>query len=255
MPSPIGKTLAPSLQPALELIYLARLQPDEASQSLRKLVLANPNYFGHLPENSFKVVLNVTGDTRYESLGSVSYIPQLGQLYASIKLNQDRGYSFLLDEPDSREYVRFYLSCDRGETWVDLGLTSVSVCDEPGAKSRVHLVTKRISPRQNIANAAVAPIARALLSWKTPPPSDAPDWTPLWGNVVDVSIQSVTTDLRRTGRLQTASWVPSAHETASEERVGRSFDSADVRPVGPLTPTGLFSAAPAPNDQEQSTVI
>ena len=57
MPSPIGTTSPTALQPALELIYLATLQPELASQNLRKLVLANPDYFRNLPESSFKVVL------------------------------------------------------------------------------------------------------------------------------------------------------------------------------------------------------
>ena len=254
MPSPIGKTFAPSLQPALELIYLATLQPEVASQSLRKLLLTNPNYFGSLPENSFKIVLNMNGDTRYECLGCVSYIPLLGQLYASIRLNQNHGYSFLVDEPTSREYVRFYLSYDRGATWQDLGLTSVNVCDDPGAKTRVHLVTKRISLRKDAASKADPPLVRAMLSWKTPPPSDAPDWTPLWGNVVETQIQTESTDIRRTSRLQTGSWVRSVNETRSKERVGRSFDSTDVRPVGSLTPTGLFFEPAAQTEKEACAV-
>ncbi len=241
MPSPVGKTFAPSLQPALELIYLARLQPEEASQSLRKLLLANPNYFGCLPENSYKVVLNMNGDTCYESLGCVSYIPLLGQLYASIKLHQDCGYSFQVNEPASREYVRFYLSYDRGVTWHDQGLTSINVCDEAGAKKRVHLVTKRISLHEEIVEMDEPPIVRATLSWRTPPPSGTPDWTPLWGNVLEAPIWNLETDVRRTSCLQRSSWEPSAGETASKERVGRSFDSADVGPVGSLTSTGLFS--------------
>jgi hypothetical protein len=247
MPSPLGKTFAP-LQPALELIYLARLNHEDASPSLRKLLLANPDYFGSLPENSFKVVLNINGDTRYESLACVTYIPLLKQLYASIKLHRSRGYSFLVGKPDSREYVRFYLSYDRGATWLDLGLTSVSVCDDPGTDPRLYLVTKRINLRRQIESDE-PPIVRATLSWKTPPPSDAPEWTPLWGNVVETQIQP-NNEFRRRNRLQTGSWVISANETASEERVGRSFDSADVRPVGALTPTGLLSESLAQSGKQ-----
>ena len=243
MPSPIGTTCAPSLQPALELIYLARLQPEEASQSLRNLLLANPNYFGNLPENSFKVVLNINGDTRYESLGRVRYIPLLGQLCASIKLHQDRGYSFHVGDPNSREFVRFYISYDHGETWQDQGLTSINVCDQAGTSQRVHLVTKRIHLQEDAGSADDAPIIRATLSWKTSPPPDAPDWTPLWGNVLEAQIANAGVDFRRRSRLQTGSWDVSADETASEERVGRPFDFTDVKPVGALTPTGTFSKA------------
>ena len=102
MPSPLGTTSPTSLQPALELIYLAKLQPELASQSLRKLLLANPNYFENLPESSFKVVLNMNGDTAFESLGCVSYIPLLDQLYASVQLKRDWGYSLGLDNSSSR---------------------------------------------------------------------------------------------------------------------------------------------------------
>ena len=124
MPSPLGTTSATSLQPALELIYLAKLQPELASQSLRKLLLANPNYFENLPESSFKVVLNMNGDTAFESLGCVSYIALLDQLYASVQLKRDWGYSSGLDNSSSRQYVRFYLSFDRGVTWQNEGLTA-----------------------------------------------------------------------------------------------------------------------------------
>jgi hypothetical protein len=241
MPSPVGTTLAPSLQPALELIYLAQVPPEEASQSLRKILLANPNYFGSLPENSLKVVLNIDSDIRYESLGSVSYIPMLRQAYVSIKLHQDRGYSFLVGEPASREYVRLYLSYDQGETWSDHGLTSVNVCDEPGAKPRIHLVTRNIDLTENAENTNEAPLIRATLSWNTPPPSDSPHWTPLWGSIAETQIHSASTDFRRRSRLQTGSWVLSSNENESKGRVGRPFESADVRPVGALTPTGFFS--------------
>jgi hypothetical protein len=241
MPSQIGTNIAPSLQPALELIYLARLQPEAASESLRKLLLANPNYFGSLPESSFKVVLNINGDTRYESLGRVRYLPLLSQVCASVTLNQDHGYSFLFGEPDSCEYVRFYISYDHGDTWIDQGLTSINVCDQPGASRRVHLVTRRIQLQEDAGSNHEAPILRATLSWKTPPPAGAPDWTPLWGNVLETQITNAETGFRRRSRLQTGSWDVSADETASKERVGRPFDFTDVRPVGALTPTGSFS--------------
>lgn len=241
MPSPTGKTFAPSLQPALELIYLATLQPELAGQSLRKLLLANPNYFGTLSENSFKAVLNISGDTRYETLGCVSYIPLLEQLYASIKIKQEHGYSFYIGDGGSREYVRFYLSYDRGATWVDKGLAAVNVCDEPGAKTRVHLVTRKINLRGDAKSSEESPLVRAILSWNSAPPPDAPDWTPLWGNAVKTQIQLVKPDARRKSGSQTGSWVQYAGETVSKRSVERTFDSADVRPVVPSSSTGLNS--------------
>lgn len=238
--SPIGKTNASSLQPALELIYLATLEPKQASKSLRKLLLNNPNYFAHLTENSFKVVLNINGDTNYESLGCVRYIPLLDRVYASINIKQDTGYSFCVGTRISGEYVRFYLSYDRGVTWHDKGMSAVNVVDEPGEKPRMYLVTRKIHMRGDDACAGDVALVRAILSWNSPPPPDAPQWTPLWGNVAETSIQLGAVELRRTHRLQTESRIRFADEPVSKVDLGRTFESADAGPVGALTSTGLL---------------
>lgn len=232
MPSPHGTTSQNSLQPALELIYLATLHPELASQALRELLISNPNYFSHLPEQSFRVVLNMSGDTDFESLGSVSYIPLLEQLYASIQLNRNWGYSLRLRHSSSREYVRFFLSLDGGATWHNEGLTAVTVGDDPDAKTRVYLVTKRISLHEGSELAGYPPLVRAILSWNSPPPPDDPDWIPLWGNVLETRIRSTKSDVRRTDHLQPGSWGPFAEDSELEVRVGRSSNLSGRRPVG-----------------------
>jgi hypothetical protein len=253
MPSPSGTTSPTSLQPALELIYLAKLQPELASQSLRKLLLANPNYFENLPESSFKIVLNMNGDTAFESLGCISYIPLLDQLYASIQLKRDWGYSLNLRDLSSRQYVRFYLSFDRGDTWHNEGLTAVNVCDEPGARPRIHLVTKRIELRERLKVVQHPPLVRAILSWNSPPPPDEPNWTPLWGNVLDTRIQTVRPDACRTDRLQTGSWVHLAEQSVSGGRVGRASDLSDSGPAGAPAPAGLSSTARPQTEEYQAS--
>lgn len=251
MPSPIGTTSPTALQPALELIYLATLQPELASQNLRKLVLANPDYFRNLPESSFKVVLKIAGDMTFERLGCVSYIPLLDQLYASIELKRDWGYSLSLHSSSSREYVRFYISCDGGNTWQNEGLTAMHVSDEPGAQPRIHLLTKRIELREKLQSLQTPPRVRAILSWNTPPPPDAPDWTPLWGNVLETRVHTVRPDACRTDRLQPGSWVHFAGEPASEGRVGRPSDLSDAGPVGVPTPAGLTSQLAHPKSKHE----
>lgn len=241
MPLPHGNTSTPSLQPALELIYLATLEPEQASECLRKLLLHNPNYFSNLAENSFRIVLNLNGDTAYESLGCVRYIPLLDQVYASINLKRDIGYSFHLGQPNSREYVRFYLSFDRGLTWLDKGISVVNVVDQPGEKSRLHLVTKKIDLLKDYAGAEVV-MVRAILSWNSIPPSDAPEWSPLWGNVAETQIRIGTRDVRRTRSLRTESRIQFARETVSTPDLGRRCDTADERPVETLSSTGLFQS-------------
>jgi len=235
MPSPKVTTSPNTLQPALELIYLATLQPELASQNLRKLLIANPNYFDNLPETSVKVVLNMHGDTTFESLGCVSYIALLDQLYASIHLKRDWGYSLALRN-SSREYVRFYVSFDRGATWHNEGLTAFNVSDEAGSGLHIRLVTKRVELSERVKSASHPPIVRAILSWNSPPPPDAPDWTPLWGSVLDTQIHSARPDVGRTDRLQPGSWVRFADETDSEVRVGRPSALSDSGSAGVNSP-------------------
>jgi hypothetical protein len=189
MPSPIGKTIAPSPQPALDLISLAQLSPEQASLNLRALLLANPDYFGNLSASSFKAILNIKGDTAYESITSLSYCSQLQQLRAIVKIKRDHGYSLDISTDGSQEFVRFYLSYDEGATWRDQGLGAVNVFDGPGPKPAVHLVTLQVQPEENLGLIKNLPLLRAILSWNSKPPAGTPNWTPLWGNVLEARIQ------------------------------------------------------------------
>lgn len=247
MPSPKVTTSPDTLQPALELIYLATLHPELASQNLRKLLLTNPDYFRNLPEKSVKVVLNMCGDTSFESLGCVSYIPLLDQLYASIELKRDWGYSLAPNNCSTREYVRFYLSFDRGATWHNEGVTAFNVCDEPGSRLHIRLVTKRVEFVERLKSSTQPLIVRAILSWNSAPPPDSPDWTPLWGNVLDTQIQTVRQNACRTDRLQPGSWVQLDDENDSEVRVGRPSDLSDSGSVSlpqPADPTSRTHTSP-----------
>ena len=46
-----------------------------------------------------------------------------------------------------------------------------------------------ISPAQTFCFMQNRSLGRAILSWNTPPLADSPDWTPVWGYVVDAQIQ------------------------------------------------------------------
>ena len=248
MPSPHGKN-ASSLQPALELIYLATLEPAQASRSLRTLLLNNPNYFDSLTENSFRIVLNINGDTDYESLGCVRYIPLLDRVYASINIKRESGYSFQVGRQSSLEYVRFYLSFDRGFSWQDKGVSGVNVIDEPGERTRMYLVTRKLDLLENYMPAQDVIFVRAILSWNSPPPADAPDWSPLWGNVVETEVRVGSRDVRRTRRPRTEPLVQLEDETALRADLGHSLDSSDAGPVDALTSAGpLFQSATLSRD-------
>jgi hypothetical protein len=186
---PAVTPFAPSTQPALELIALARLSPEQAGLKLRALLLANPNYFGKVPSSSFMAVLKIQEDTTYECISRIGYDLQHEQLCATIEIKQASGYSGDAFIHGSEEFVRFYLSYDGGSTWLDQGMRSLSVFDERSPRPLVQRVALEIISTEKLGSEKILPRIRAVLSWNSPPPAGAPNWTPVWGNVVESNFQ------------------------------------------------------------------
>jgi hypothetical protein len=189
MVSPPVKPIAPSTHPALELIALAQLSPEDAGQRLRALLLANPHYFGNVPPTSFHAVLKIQEDTTYECISAVAYDAQFEQLRAIINIKQAVGYSGLARANGSEEFVRFYVSYDGGAKWLDQGMRSVNVSDDTVSRPLSYDVVLQIVPSGKPGNSKPRPRIRAILSWNSPPPAGAPDWTPVWGNVLESDMQ------------------------------------------------------------------
>jgi hypothetical protein len=189
MNSPAVNPIAPSTHPALELIALAQLSPEEAGQRLRALLLANPRYFGNIPPTSFNAVLKIQEDTTYECISSVAYDAQFKQLRATIDIKQTAGYSGAARMNGSEEFVRFYVSCDGGAKWLDQGMRSVNVSDAIVPRPLAYEVILQIVAQWQTDTPMPQPRVRAILSWNSPPPAGAPNWTPVWGNVVESDMQ------------------------------------------------------------------
>jgi hypothetical protein len=168
---------------------LAAIPPEQARGNFRAFLLANPNFFGNLPDSEFQPVLSIQGNTAYESLGCVGFNPRFEQLRATIQIKLDSGYDGGICTAGSYEYVRFYLSYDGGTTWLDQGLTSVNVFDVPGPKPLEYAVTLGIAPKEDFCFVQNLPLVRAILSWNAPPPPNSPSWVPVWGDSVDARIQ------------------------------------------------------------------
>lgn len=173
---------------------LALLKPEQARENLHLLLLANPNYFGNLKDSAFEPVLEIAGDTNYEELGCVGYSAALDRLEAVVSINQVSGYSGGLCTPGSQEYVRFYLSFDGGATWQDQGVASFTVHDLAGPKPLEYSVAMPVSVSEYLCFFENLPQVRAILSWNYEPPAATPDFVPVWGNVVDATIQIPGTD-------------------------------------------------------------
>lgn len=185
-----AETLSGKIQSSrTALAKLASLNPEHARAHFRTLLLANPNFFGNLKESPFKPVIPISGNTTYEELGCVGYHPQLNRLEAVVYIKQPSGYSGGICTSGSQEYVRFYLSTDGGATWQDQGTTSFTAYDVPGQSHLECAVTREIDPTKLLCFVENLPKVRAILSWNNPPPANTPGFIPVWGNVVNATIQ------------------------------------------------------------------
>ena len=165
----------------------ATVMPERAN--FLSLVLENPNYFGNLEDSPFEAIQVIQGNTSFEELKCVGLNPPFDRLEAVIQVKKNAGYSGGICSKGSREYVRFYVDLHDDGTLHDVGVGSVSVYDISGPKPlcyAVYLDFDAIRKRCQVENIVKV---RAILSWNVPPPPNAPNHTPVWGNRVDVQVQ------------------------------------------------------------------
>jgi hypothetical protein len=127
------------------------------------------------------------GNETYEQLVCIGYRPSTGRLDAVVQINQSSGYDGGLCTPGSQEYVRFFASTDGGATWTDLGLTSFTVWDIPGAKPLDFDVSIPVDLAAKCCQDENLVLIRGILSWEVPPAG--PDSPIVWGNGLDVTVQ------------------------------------------------------------------
>lgn len=157
--------------------------------AFRSLLLTNPNYFGNLPRSRRQAVFKIITNTFYEELGCVGYHPQQERLEAVVHLKQPSGYGTDVCGFGTTEYVRFYLSFNNGATWEDQGLTSFQAFNTAETGRLEYAVSLAVDPRRRFCFFDPVIKVRAILSWNDAPDPNQPDWTPVWGNVKDASIQ------------------------------------------------------------------
>jgi len=248
------KSSAPA-NAAPEKISLTHLSPELARQNFKALLLANPNYFGNLADSPFASVLNIQGDTAYESIGCVGYNPQLAQLRATININQNGGYSGPICSAGSFEYVRFYLSYDGGTTWLDQGLRAVNVFDVPSPKPLEYAVTLPISPIEEFCFIRNLPLARAILSWNSAPPAATPGFIPVWGNVVDAQIQIEGFEFILLENLLAEAKIQLPSEIAQSVNLGQQVKAAPAKALNPLDLHELYAETNVPQHRYLANLL
>lgn len=166
-----------------------KIEPVETERAhFRKLILMNPNYFGNVV-GPFKPVKVMASDTSYEQLMCVGYNPQFERLEAVVHIKKNFGYGGDLCSSGTQEYVRFYIDWDNSGTWTDLGIASFTAFNIAGKKSLEYDLTLKIDAKAKMCFIENLPTVKAILSWNQPPPENAPNFNPVWGNSLDARIQ------------------------------------------------------------------
>ena len=153
------------------------------------LILQNPNFFGNIENSPFKPVKKQQGNISYEELVCAGLNPPFDRLEGVIRVKKTVGYSGDICTPGSTEYVRFYVDLHNNGIFTDVGLASVGVHDIPGAKPLCYAVRLDFSSIKKFCTIENIVKVRAILSWHVPPPANAPNFIPVWGNRLDVEVQ------------------------------------------------------------------
>jgi hypothetical protein len=163
--------------------------------SAKALLMANPNHFGTIKDSPFPPVEKLSFSTTFEQLTCVGLNPTIDQLEAVVRVNQTGGYGGALCSAGSREYVRFFVSYDAGATWTDAGMDSFAVHDSAGTRP-LDFAVNVVAPLHHFWCLFARPVlVRAILSWNAAPTAGDPDYPPVWGNVVTVSVAPRTSKL------------------------------------------------------------
>lgn len=169
---------------------------DQHRVEFKKLIAANPNYFGNLIDSPYQAIEKIIGNTTYEEVTCVGFNQNLNTLEATIEIKLPFGYGGNLCSPGSTEYVRFFLDYGEGAGWEDAGVVAVNVhdissgydCAQSPDKPLNYVLTQEIKPRKKFCGTPVLPLVRAILSWNAIPSLD-PNQPPVWGNILDEYIQ------------------------------------------------------------------
>ena len=155
----------------------------------KSFLLQNPNYFGNLEASDFKPIKVIKGNTTFEQMICVGLNPPYDRLEAVVQIKKENGYGGDICSLGSLEYVRFYVDLFDNGVWHDVGVSSVRVHDIPGEKPICYAVRRDFNSFRKFCLFENIVKVRAILQWNVPPPANSPNYTPVWGNVVNVQVQ------------------------------------------------------------------
>ena len=173
------------------------------NKAIQKAVLNPPkleamnSYFTELGINLsdvFGALQKTSGNTDYEQLGCIGLDEGTGSpdaLVGTLLAKLPTGYLGNPCSAGSKEYVAFWIDWGSGWQWV--GTPSVTVHDissipKGGLNYAVYQPVDLNAHRKPCGEGPVTAKVRAILSWDSAPPSNNPDYVPVWGNRLETVI-------------------------------------------------------------------
>lgn len=126
--------------------------------------------------------------THWEELLCVAINTRLACLMAVVSIRQPDGYSSVIEDDASKEFVRFFIDWGRGDGYRPVGLHSFEVSDRtpgdaPGRLPHHQLVTAGFDAERyrRAVRDGIQPKVCAVLSWHREPPPEC-GYEPVFGN-------------------------------------------------------------------------
>jgi hypothetical protein len=134
--------------------------------------------------------------THWEELLCVAINTKLDRLVAVVSIRQPEGYSSVINDTHSKEYVRFFVDWGRGEAYQPVSLHDFEVTDLDRKKGcgrlpQHQLITAQLDRDRYWESVldGIQPMVCAVLSWNQIPPEES-DFQPVFGNAVESRIRT-----------------------------------------------------------------
>ncbi len=175
---------------------IAYRQAYEELRLTRSLLLESGAGGGQLHGGVLQNLHRYRSVTHWEELLCVAVNTRLDCLMAVVSIRQPDGYSSIVSDGGSKEFIRFFIDWGRGEPYQPASLQSFEVCDpihanEPGRLPYHQLITAKFDAERYWDSVldGIQPKVCGVLSWNQAPPEESA-FQPIFGNRVESRIRT-----------------------------------------------------------------